>query len=120
MAEHSVLIGGQWRPSKAASTFYAVNPATGERLEGTYPVSSWDDCEAALSAAATAASELRRIPPASIARFLTRIADRLDARRAPLVAQANRATALPTSPRLADVELPRTINQIRKAADAAL
>ena len=120
MAEHSVLIGGQWRPSKAASTFYAVNPATGERLEGTYPVSSWDDCEAALSAAATAASELRRIPPASIARFLTRFADRLDARRAQLVAQANLETALPSSPRLADVELPRTINQLRQAADAAL
>jgi NADP-dependent aldehyde dehydrogenase len=120
MAEYPVLIDGSWRPSRAASTFYAVNPATGERLPGAYPVSSWDDCDAALAAAATAFNELRRTPPASIARFLARFADRLDARKTELVEQANLETALPVSPRLADVELPRTTGQLRQAADAAL
>ena len=42
------------------------------------------------------------------------------ARKAELVEQAHLETALPASPRLADVELPRTINQLRQAADAAL
>ncbi|RPI54620.1 MAG: aldehyde dehydrogenase family protein [Acidobacteria bacterium] len=120
MAEYPVLIDGKWRPAKAASTFQAVNPATGERLPGTYPVSTWDDCDAALSAAAAAFNELRRTPPESIARFLVRFAERLEARKAQLVEQANLETALPASPRLADVELPRTTGQLRQAADAAL
>ncbi len=120
MAEHPVLIDGKWRPSKAASTFQAVNPATGERLHEAYPMSSWDDCDAALTAAAHAADELRRTSPESIARFLTRFAERLEAAKAPLVEQAHLETALPKSPRLADVELPRTTNQLRQAADAVL
>jgi 2,5-dioxopentanoate dehydrogenase len=120
MAEHPVLIDGKWRPSKAVSSFHAVNPASGERLQDSYPISSWDDCDAALSAAARAADELRRTPPDSIARFLTRFADRIEARKAALVEQAHLETALPSSPRLADVELPRTTNQLRQAADAAL
>ena len=60
MAEHPVLIGGKWRPAKATKTFQAANPATGELLPGTYPVSGWEDCDAALTAAADAANELRR------------------------------------------------------------
>ena len=120
MAEHPVLIDGKWRPSKAVSSFHAVNPASGERLQDSYPVSSWDDCDAALSAAASAADGLRRTPADSIARFLTRFADRIEARKTALVEQAHLETALPVSPRLADVELPRTTNQLRQAADAAL
>jgi len=120
MTEHPVLIDGKWRAAKAVSTFQAVNPATGERLNESYPFSSWDDCDAALSAGARAAGELRRTSAESIARFLTRFADRLEAAKARLVEQAHLETALPASPRLADVELPRTINQLRQAAEAAL
>ena len=120
MAEHPVLIGGKWRSAKAAKTFQAVNPATGERLPDMYPVSGWEDCDAALSAAADAANELRRMPPDAIARFLTRFADRIEEGKAALVEQAHIETALPKSPRLADVELPRTVGQLRQAADAAL
>ncbi len=120
MAEYPVLIGGQWRAAKAAKTFQVVNPATGEPLPGSYPVSGWDDCDAALSAAADASSELRRTPPESIARFLTRFAELIEAGKDALVEQAHLETALPKSPRLADVELPRTTGQLRQAADAAL
>ena len=120
MSEHPVLIGGKWRSAKATNTFQAVNPATGERLPGSYPVSGWEDCDAALSAAADAASELRRTPPDTIARFLTRFAELIEAGKTALVEQAHLETALPTSPRLADVELPRTTGQLRQAADAAL
>jgi NADP-dependent aldehyde dehydrogenase len=120
MSEHRVLIGGQWRPANAASSFHAVNPATGERLPDTYPLSTWADCDEALAAASSAADALRRTGPDGIARFLNRFAERIEARKAPLVEIANRETALAASPRLADVELPRTVNQLRQAADAAL
>jgi 2,5-dioxopentanoate dehydrogenase len=120
MAEHPVLIGGEWRSAKAAKTFTAVNPATGEPLPDTYPFSGWEDCDAALSAAAAAAAELRQMPPAAIARFLTRFADNIEANKAAIVEQAHLETALPKSPRLADVELPRTTGQLRQAADAAI
>lgn len=120
MAEYPVLIGGAWRPAKSSKSFHAVNPATGEPLPGTYPVSGWEDCDAALSAAAEAAKELRRTPPELIAKFLTRFADRIEAGKADLVEQAHLETALPKAPRLADVELPRTTGQLRQAADAAI
>jgi NADP-dependent aldehyde dehydrogenase len=120
MTEYPVLIDGKWRASKSTRTFYAVNPSTGERLQEIYPVSAWDDCDAALSAASRAADVLRRTAPESIARFLSRFAERIEARKGELVDQAHRETALPKSPRLADVELPRTTNQLRQAADAAL
>jgi len=115
-----ILIAGQWRDAESATTFHAENPATGEPLPGDYPVSSWADCDAALEAAAEAAIALRAAPPEQIAEFLTRYAARIEARAGELVELAHLETALPKSPRLADVELPRTTGQLRQAAAAAL
>ena len=120
MTAQPVLIAGQWRPAKAGKFFHAENPATGERLPGEYPISEWPDCDAALNAAAEAASLLRAAPPEQIAGFLTRFADRIEARKGEIVEAAHIETALAKSPRLADVELPRTTNQLRQAAAAAL
>jgi NADP-dependent aldehyde dehydrogenase len=120
MAPRHVLIAGGWRASQSSGTFAAQNPATGERLNDDYPVSAWEDCDAALSAAAEAAVALRRAPASQIADFLTRFADRLDARKEELVERAHLETGLPTAPRLRDVELPRTSDQLRQAAAAAL
>lgn len=114
-----ILVSGRWRPANAQNTFHAVNPATGERLPGEYPVSEWSDCDEALDAAAGAAVALETVSRDRIAECLARLAARLEARKADLVAEAHLETALPTSPRLADVELPRTTNQLRQAADAA-
>ncbi len=114
-----VLINGQWREADASGDFQAENPATRELLPERYPISSWPDCEAALNAAVAAAEELRRTPPGQIGQFLEIMADRIDAGRDELVAIAQRETALPAKPRLADVELPRTTNQLRQAAAAA-
>ncbi len=119
MAEHVVLIGGKWRAAKSVATFQGVNPDTNEPLPDSYPVSSWDDCDEALAAAAEAAETLRSADPEQIALFLERFAGRLDARKNELVEQAHLETALPRSPRLADVELPRTTGQLRQAAAAA-
>src|ERR1017187_1853034 len=113
MSHQSVLIAGQWRAAKASGTFRAENPATGELLPAEFPVSTWADCDDALNAAAEAAEKLRAVPPEQIVNFLTRFAERIETRKTELVEAAHAETALPTAPRLGDVELPRTTNQLR-------
>ena len=120
MPTHPVLIAGEWRAARASKTFHAENPATGEQLPGEFPYSTWADCDDALNAAAEAANVLRATPPESIAKFLTRYAERIEARKNEIVETTHAETALPKAPRLADVELPRTTGQLRQAAAAAL
>ena len=114
-----ILIAGEWHPADVVSTFQAMNPATREPLHDVYPVSGWSDCDAALEAAAAAAVELRAMPPARIADFLESYAAEIESDKDELVETAHAETALPKSPRLADVELPRTTSQLRQAAAAA-
>ena len=114
-----VLIAGEWRAANAVETFRAANPATGDPLPGEYPVSSWNDCDAALDAAARAFIALADVSVDRIADFLDRYAERIEARKDELVEQAHLESGLPKSPRLSDVELPRTTNQLRQAAQAA-
>jgi 2,5-dioxopentanoate dehydrogenase len=118
MSHQPVLIAGAWRAAKASGAFRAENPATGELLPGEFPVSTWADCDDALNAAAEAAVQLRTAPPQQIAKFLTRFADGIEARKTELVETAHAETALPKAPRLAEVELPRTTGQLRQAAAA--
>jgi alpha-ketoglutaric semialdehyde dehydrogenase len=116
---HPVLINGEWIPSSGTKTFQAVNPATTETIDGDYPVSPWEEIEAAIQAAAAASREMRGWPGERFAVFLEAYADAIEARTDELVDLANQETALPASPRLKDVELPRTTNQLRQAAAAA-
>src|ERR1017187_8197291 len=120
MSLQAVLIAGQWRAAKSSSTFHAENPATGEKLPDEFPISVWADCDTALNAAAEAARILRATTPEQIAKFLTRFAERIEARKSEIVETAHAETALPKSPRLMEVELPRTTGQLRQAAAAAL
>ncbi|QDT02914.1 NADP-dependent fatty aldehyde dehydrogenase [Rubripirellula lacrimiformis] len=113
-----VLIAGQWRDAKVAGTFQATDPNKNTKLEAEFPVSSWADCDEALDAAVDAAAQLRKLPTAKIAEFLERYADRIEAAKDALVEAAFSETGLGKSPRLADVELPRTSNQLRAAAKA--
>jgi NADP-dependent aldehyde dehydrogenase len=114
-----VWIGGEWRESDAEGVFEPENPATGEKLGREFPVSGWSDCDRALAAAAQAALELEQIPAEKIAAFLERYASELEADAEAIVQAAHEETALPVSPRLKDVELPRTTDQLRQAARAA-
>ena len=114
----NVLIAGQWRPSQASGSFQADNPVAMELLPDEYPVSTWQDCDEALAAAAAAAEQLRTLPADRIAQFLERFAERIEARKDELVNMAHAETGLAVSPRLADAELPRTTNQLRQAAAA--
>jgi len=113
-----VLIDGKWRAADAEGTFHAENPATGEPLPIAFPTSRWSDCDLALNAATKAAAELRTIDPTKIAAFLETYAANIEANAAAIVATAAEETALPATPRLKDVELPRTTNQLRQAAAA--
>ncbi|MEX0824598.1 MAG: aldehyde dehydrogenase (NADP(+)) [Pirellulaceae bacterium] len=114
-----VLIAGQWRSAKSSDSFQASDPNTCELREPVFPVSDWADCDEALEAAAAAAVEMRRLPAEKIAAFLETYADKIDSISESLVEAAFAESGLAKSPRLADVELPRTINQLRLAAAAA-
>jgi len=114
-----IWIAGEWRQATAQSTFQATNPATGEALSKRFPVSQWADCEAALAAAVLAQTQLRSQPSERIAAFLEAYAGGIEAAAPHIVAAASLETGLPIAPRLRDVELPRTANQLRQAADAA-
>jgi len=114
-----ILIDGKWRAADAEGTFHAENPAKGEPLPLAFPISRWSDCDAALNAATKAAAELRNVAPEKIAAFLEAYAVNIEAAAPAIVAAANDETALPVAPRLKDVELPRTTNQLRQAAAAA-
>lgn len=115
MSKH-VLIAGQWREANSSGTFQATDPNTTKTLPDEFPVSTWADCDEALDAAVQAAAEMKKLPAAKIAEFLERYADRIEAAKDALVAAAVAETGLPASPRLGDVELPRTSNQLRAAA----
>jgi len=82
-------------------------------------VSEWADCEDALSSAVIAQKQLRELPSERIAAFLSAYAGRIESAAASIVAAASLETGLPATPRLRDVELPRTTNQLRQAAEAA-
>jgi alpha-ketoglutaric semialdehyde dehydrogenase len=113
-----ILVDGLWRPAGGVQTFQAFDPATGERLPGEYPVSPWSDAAEAVAAGRKAALELAALGPEPLARFLEGLADRIEGRKKELVAAAHAETALPAEPRLGSVELPRTLDQLRKAAAA--
>ena len=119
MQAEKVWIAGEWREAAAGSTFSAINPATGARLPGDYPVSVWADCDAALDAAVKAARALHSVDVEQIAAFLDSYAVQIEASADAIVAIAHQETGLAIKPRLRDVELVRTTTQLRQAAAAA-
>jgi NADP-dependent aldehyde dehydrogenase len=114
-----ILIDGQWQASTHSDTFQAVNPQSREPLPASYPLSTWADCQQALEAATRAFESMQQLPAEQIAQFLEDYADRIDASAEQIAELAHQETALPVAPRLKDVELPRTSNQLRQAAAAA-
>ena len=113
-----ILVDGRWRPAGGPGTFRALDPATGDLLPGEYPVSPWSDIAEALEAGKNAALEMAAAGPEPIARFLEAFSGRIERRKEELVAAAHAETSLPAEPRLGSVELPRMLDQLRKAAAA--
>lgn len=123
MSDHAgtqpVLIGGKWRASTGSKTFHAMNPANRQAIPTAFPVSSWDDCDCALDAAAEAFESLRNLSGLQVSDFLERYATEIEERASAIVSQAHLESGFAVAPRLRDVELPRTVDQLRQAANAA-
>lgn len=113
-----ILIGAQWRTADAVGTFMPTNPLTMEPTGDLYPVSSLRDVEEAVMVAAETSEQLGGISPETRAAFLERFADRIEARREEIVNMGSIETALHKEPRLNNIELRRTTNQLRQAAAA--
>jgi alpha-ketoglutaric semialdehyde dehydrogenase len=114
-----ILVAGGWRTSQAQGEFQAFDPTAGRALDACYPISGWEDCELAVESAWAAFTQLRQTPPDRIAAFLDRYATAIEQAAPKLCELAHRETGLPLSPRLSEVELPRTVGQLRMAAEAA-
>jgi len=118
-AVQQVLVGGTWRDAAASvATFRAHNPMTGEAIGAVFPVSARAEVETAVAAAVACAEDMAAADIEQIAAFLERYADGIEAEAEALVAIAHAETGLPLTPRLRDVELPRTSGQLRQAAQA--
>lgn len=119
MMAQKILLNGRWVTAQSSGTFQAENPATATLIPEQYPISTWEDIDAALDAATTAFAAMQSLPRHKLADFLEVYASRIEARSVVLCAMAHQETALPVEPRLSKAELPRTINQLRQAAAAA-
>jgi NADP-dependent aldehyde dehydrogenase len=119
MTAQPILIAGQWRFATSSGMFSAENPFTREQLPEVFPVSTWADCDAALSAAEQAAAAMAKLPSDLLGRYLERLANQVEVQTPSLVSVAHAETGLAVLPRLQEVELPRTINQLRLAGAAA-
>jgi alpha-ketoglutaric semialdehyde dehydrogenase len=116
---HKILVDGQWRDSsRPAGSLNAMDPETGRYLAEAYPVSTWTDLSEALEAGAGAAAALRKSGPDHVADFLEAFARKIEGRSDRLVETAHLETALPVEPRLKASELPRMLDQLRRAARA--
>ena len=62
---------------------------------------------------------MRELAPEQLAAFLENYASNIESSASAIVEAAHEETGLAASPRLKDVELPRTTNQLRQAAAAA-
>lgn len=113
---HPILLDGQWTASENSGVFHAWDPATGNPLPDLFPVSRWSDLERMLEVACRAAGELQKLPVETPARFLDAFAGALEREAGAVCKQAALETGLAFSPRLKDVELPRTVSQLRQAA----
>jgi len=113
-----VWIAGKWRQSTSTEYFHSENPALGEPLPEGYPISDWEEVHECIQAGAAAAEILETTPGEQISAFFEAYAREIEASSDALVRCANAETGLPISPRLRDVELPRTTDQLRQAAKA--
>ena len=67
---NDILVGGQWRPANSTGSINAVDPRSGQTIEGEFPISNWDDCAAAIEAAVKIVPTLETASPDQIALFL--------------------------------------------------
>lgn len=116
-----ILSNGMWQAAqKSSDSFTAFNPSNKEALtENVFPVSDWAEIETLIENGKKAARVLALEPVSAIADFLEDYAKRIEDNTDRLADIAHLETGYPVTPRLAGVEIPRTVNQIRQAVAAA-
>src|SRR5580704_593847 len=106
---------GRGRSGGSGKTLYAVNAATGERLEPAFHAAGEDDLERAMALASAAFPEYREFPRARRAAFLRQIAANLEALGDALIHRVMAESALPEG--RVRGELGRTCFQLRFFAE---
>lgn len=114
-----ILLNGQWQASEGKETFTAWNPTTGDELPDVYPISTSAELNGVAKAAKAAYDIVRNWTGDRFAAFLDDYAARIDSDGDALAQMAATETGLAYEPRLRAVEIPRTVNQMKAAADAA-
>ncbi len=94
-----------------SNTFYAINPATNEQLEGEFAIATTADVDQAVKQAAAAFDEYRKKDKDAIAAFLETAADEIMNLGDALLERCNQETALPLA-RLTG-ERGRTVGQLK-------
>lgn len=115
-----ILINAGWQAdTDAGGSFHAQEPRRGVACPGHYPVSSAATVERIMQAATQAAPALARLAPERIAAFLESYAAGIAQSASTLAELAARETGLDAELRFIKVEIPRCVNQLRQAAQAA-
>lgn len=109
------LISGKAIASPNTKTFSGVVAATGEKLSPVFHEATPAEADEALSLAAKAFEEYRRLPAEKIAAFLDRIAEEILKLGDELIQRASAETGLPEA-RLTG-ERARTVNQFKMFAE---
>lgn len=112
--DHPFWIGGKWR--RSAEKVEVINPYDGRPVGTTYAASA-EDVEAALSAAAAAFQEMRRMPAFRRGEILYQISEGLKGRRE----EVARTITLESGKPIADArgEVGRAINTFQIASEEA-
>lgn len=105
-----LFINGQWQQG-GASTYHAVNPASGEPLEPAMSTAGESQVKEAVCAAAAAAPVLRKLPLEKRAAFLNACADEIMALGDELLERVTAETGYPRA--RGEMERGRTCNQLR-------
>jgi betaine-aldehyde dehydrogenase len=111
------FIGGRWSDSAGDRRADLIDPSTGE-VFASAPVSSKEDVDAAMGAAAGAAGGWRDATPGERSLALLRIADAIEARADDFVAAESQNTGKPIALTKSE-EIPPMVDQIRFFAGAA-
>jgi aminomuconate-semialdehyde/2-hydroxymuconate-6-semialdehyde dehydrogenase len=117
-SNHLLHIDGEDRPASGDARLPVFDPCTGE-VWAEVANASAADVDAAVAAAARAAPAWAALKPSERSRWLSRLADALDAEAEDFATLESRDTGKPL-PLCRDIEIPRAIVNLRLAAATAL
>lgn len=120
MSLSPILINGAWQPPEnPIGEFQATDPSSKKNIPETFPISSFKDIKKVVDASMNAVQELQYVKKEKLGGFLELYSENIDKSSESITQKAAQETGLPLKPRLRNIELPRTIDQLKQAAAAA-